>query len=117
MNTIYMARKDQALSEHIENTANFTKKFASVFGCENTGYTVGLLHDLGKYTRAFKDYLDRSLRGEHTTRGEVIHALQGAKYISETIKDSIIVDIIGNVIATHHNGLESFHLNIDRATV
>ena len=101
----YYARKDQTLSEHIEKTANLAKKFAAIFGCGNTAYWAGLLHDLGKYTSAFQDYLERSLRGENVTRGEVIHALQGARFAAEKIKDPLIADIIGNVIATHHNGL------------
>jgi len=102
---IYNARKDQTLSEHIKNTANLTKEFAKVFGCVNIGYTLGLLHDFGKYTQAYQDYLNRALRGEKATRGEVIHALQGAKYAVERVKDAVLTDIIGNVIASHHNGL------------
>jgi CRISPR-associated endonuclease/helicase Cas3 len=102
---IYRARKDQTLSEHIENTASLSKTFGSVFGCENLAYSAGRLHDMGKYTLAFQDYLDRSLRGEKVTRGEVIHALQGAKFAAEIIKDSVVADIIGNVVATHHGGL------------
>lgn len=99
------ARENQELSEHLDHTANLAKKFADVFGCGNTAYLAGLLHDLGKYTPAFQDYLERSLRGEDVTRGEVIHALQGAKYTAEGIEDPVIADIIGNVIATHHSGL------------
>jgi len=102
---IYYARKDQVLSEHLENTANLTREFANVFGCSATGYAIGLLHDFGKYTRAYKDYLHRALQGEKVTRGEVIHALQGAKYAAEKINDAVIADIVGNAIASHHNSL------------
>jgi CRISPR-associated endonuclease/helicase Cas3 len=102
---IYRARENQTLSEHIVNTANLAKEFAGVFDCKNLAYSAGLLHDLGKYTLAFQDYLDRSLRGEKVTRGEVIHALQGAKYAATKVNDPVVADILGNVIATHHNGL------------
>ena len=102
---IFRARKNQALSEHIENTASLSKIFGSVFGCENLAFSAGQLHDLGKYTLAFQDYLERSLKGEKVTRGEVIHALQGAKYAAEAIKDTIVADIVGNVVASHHGGL------------
>ena len=101
----YYARKNQTLSEHITNTADLAENFAGVFGCGNTAYLAGLLHDFGKYTQAFQDYLERSLRGEDVTRGEVIHALQGAKFVTEKIKNPVIADIIGNIIATHHGGL------------
>jgi CRISPR-associated endonuclease/helicase Cas3 len=102
---IYYAREDQELPHHLTKTAELAKAFARVFGFENTAYLAGLLHDLGKYTYAFQDYLRRSLQGEDITRGEVIHALQGAKFAAERIKDTVIADIIGNVISTHHNGL------------
>jgi len=102
---MYYARENQTLSQHIENTANLTKEFASVFGCANTGYIVGLLHDFGKYTQAFQEYFNRVLLGKKAVRGEVIHALQGAKYVAEKVKDNVLADIIGNVIACHHNGL------------
>ncbi len=102
---IYYARKNQALFEHITNTANLSKAFSTVFGFENTAYLAGLLHDFGKYTQTFQDYLERSLRGENVTRGEVIHAIQGAKFALERIKDPVVADIIGNVIATHHGRL------------
>jgi CRISPR-associated endonuclease/helicase Cas3 len=60
----YRARENQLLSEHLANTVTLAKKFAGAFGCEILAYTSGLLHDLGKYTLAFQDYLDRSLRGK-----------------------------------------------------
>ena len=101
----YYARENQELLDHLTATADLAKVFASAYGCGNTGYWAGLLHDLGKYTDAFQNYLKRSLGGETVTRGEVIHALQGAKYVKKTINDSIIADIIGNVIASHHGGL------------
>ncbi len=101
----YYARKNQKLSDHLEETANLAEKFSGVFGCACLGYTVGVLHDLGKYTLAFQDYLKSSIRGEDVTRGSVIHALQGAKFIENTIKDFVISDITGNVIASHHGGL------------
>jgi len=102
---IYYARETQKLLNHLSETAELTKEFASVFGCENTAYWAGMLHDLGKYTYAFQDYLKRALNGEKVSRGEVIHALQGAKFVEEKIKDPVIADMVGNIIATHHGGL------------
>ncbi|MBN1128183.1 MAG: CRISPR-associated helicase Cas3' [Chitinispirillaceae bacterium] len=102
---LYRARKNQTLAEHLTNTANLSKMFAGVFGCEKIAHAIGLLHDLGKYSMAFQDYLNRSLKGEKVIRGEIIHALQGAKFAAENISDAVVADIVGNVIATHHSGL------------
>ncbi len=95
----------QPLEEHLQEVAKLAKEFAGVFGCGNTAYLSGLLHDLGKYTHVFQDYLERSFWGKDVTRGEVIHALQGAKFTENEIDDYLLADIIGNVIATHHGGL------------
>jgi len=101
----YRARKNQNLIDHISNTTSIAEAFASAFACRQTASAIGMSHDLGKFTKAFQDYLDRSLRGEKVVRGEVIHALQGARYISEAIGDPIVSDIAGNIIASHHGGL------------
>jgi len=102
---MYYARENQELQDHLKETANLAMAFASVYGCGKISYQAGLLHDLGKYTHAFQDYLKRSIRGEDVTRGEVIHSLQGAKFAVREIDDFLLSDIIGNVIATHHGGL------------
>ncbi|MBP7738194.1 MAG: CRISPR-associated helicase Cas3' [Spirochaetes bacterium] len=95
----------QLLEKHLSEVAQLSSKFAKNFGAEKCGWLAGLLHDLGKYTNEFQDYLERSQRGEKVKRGKVIHALQGAKYIEKEINDHVIADIIGNVISSHHGGL------------
>ncbi|MBU3982135.1 MAG: CRISPR-associated endonuclease Cas3'' [Proteobacteria bacterium] len=98
---IYYARENQRLLDHLSETADLAKIFTRVFGCENLAYWSGLLHDLGKYTHMFQDYLKRSLAGEDVRRGEVIHALQGAKCAKEKINNHLISDIIGNIRHIH----------------
>lgn len=95
----------QLLEDHLSEVAQLSSTFTKNFGAEKCGWLSGLLHDLGKYTKEFQDYLERSQRGEKVKRGEVIHALQGAKYVEIKITDHVISDIIGNVIASHHGGL------------
>jgi CRISPR-associated endonuclease/helicase Cas3 len=101
----YLARKDQAVADHLKEVSLLAKKFGETFHAENIAYVVGLLHDFGKYTQAFQDYLKDGIEGEKVRRGEVIHALQGAKYILETIKEPLVAEIIANIIGTHHGGL------------
>jgi len=95
----------QSLEDHLLEVAQLSSKFAKIYGVEKCGWVAGLLHDLGKYTKEFQNYLERSQRGERAKRGEVVHALQGAKYVEEKITDNVTSDIIGNVIASHHGGL------------
>ncbi|GHS88669.1 CRISPR-associated helicase/endonuclease Cas3 [Campylobacterota bacterium] len=76
-----------------------------MFGAELLTYVAGLLHDFGKYTQEFQDYLRKSIRGEKVHRGEVIHSRQGAKFVLEMINEPLVAEIIANVIAAHHGGL------------
>jgi CRISPR-associated endonuclease/helicase Cas3 len=101
----FYARENQLLSEHLTVVSVLSQLFAGKFGFGNIGSLVGLLHDQGKYTGAFQNYLQRSLNGEDVRRGEVIHALQGAKFVDESISDQLISDVLGNVISSHHSGL------------
>ena len=43
----------QPLLEHLQGTAALAGRFASAFGAEDYGYTTGLLHDIGKYSKEF----------------------------------------------------------------
>ena len=105
----YYARPGQHLVVHLSGAERIGRLFGTVFGFGYTAFITCRLHDLGKYTIAFLDYLQRSVSGKKATRGEVIHALQGAKYALESIKkfntSNITSDIVGNVIASHHGGL------------
>lgn len=95
----------QKLDKHLLEVSQLTSKFAKIFGADEFGRVAGLLHDFGKYTKAFQDYLENNKKYEKIRRGKIIHSLQGAKYIKNIINDYIIADIIGNVVASHHGGL------------
>lgn len=106
----YLARDNEFLCDHLKNVASLSKAFLEEFDAGNIGFLVGILHDFGKYTNAFQDYLRRSLNGEKGIRGEQIHAFQGAKFLLENIDESscvfiILRELLANVIEAHHSGL------------
>ena len=64
--------RSQPLRDHLQNTAELAAGFAAPFGAEGPAYLAGLLHDVGKYSRAFQ----RRLRGaqervDHSTAGAI----------------------------------------------
>lgn len=64
--------REQALSEHLRNTAEMAGEFASCFDCHDWGYACGLMHDIGKYSAEFQ----KRIRGaehhvDHSTAGAV----------------------------------------------
>lgn len=103
----FLARDNEKLKEHLENVAKLSSAFLKKFNAENIGYLIGILHDFGKYTDEFQDYLIRSLESKDTIRGEQIHAFQGAKFLNEEMRslNSILKEILMNIIEAHHAGL------------
>ena len=49
--------KWQLLDEHSKNVALKASDFAKIFSAEIWAYNIGLLHDLGKASKAFQNYL------------------------------------------------------------
>lgn len=102
------ARKDeygnyQALSDHLNNVANLSVSFAKRY--HNLAKLSGVLHDVGKATKQFQDYLSAA----NSIRGSVVHSLQGAFYISENShvkqSESFFQELLELIIAGHHGGL------------
>ena len=101
----YWARPNEELKDHLGHVSEMAGAFASVFGGVQFAHTCAILHDLGKYSDAFQDYMERIINNEPAKRGETIHALQGALYALEHIKGMGIADIVVNIVASHHGEL------------
>ena len=106
---VALAREGQSLLSHLEGVASLAQRFAAPFGLGCIAYVCGVLHDLGKYSQAFKRYLRDALSGKAVTRGEVHHAWEGALVILREIGNDQatvgLADILANVVASHHGGL------------
>lgn len=70
----------QTVYAHLIGTAQRAGQCLRSVGLENTGYLAGLLHDMGKYTEEFQQYLEA---GDPGRRGSVIHTFQGCRYMME----------------------------------
>lgn len=98
-------KSEQSVEDHCIETATLASRYAQVAGLKKTAELSGLLHDMGKFTKAFNDYIhgDTSFR-----RGELDHSFAGARYLKETAlqtDDKNIhktASLIGRVILTHH---------------
>ena len=95
--------REQSVLSHLKGTAELAGGFASEFGCEDWGYYVGMLHDIGKYSEAFQ----RRLRGSAV---RVDHSTAGAKLSHEKTGEGtkmlrLAYAIASYCIAGHHAGL------------
>jgi CRISPR-associated endonuclease/helicase Cas3 len=111
---------EQCLFTHLYETAYLARKFASTIGLEEYGEIIGLLHDLGKATSEFSNYI-RSATGlidpdedEYVDfaekKGKIDHSSAGAQLIyrhfaGKGSKSSFVSQILSLVIASHHSGL------------
>jgi CRISPR-associated endonuclease Cas3-HD len=89
-------------------------------GLDGAGEVLGLLHDLGKYSQAFQDYLGSAVGlidqdaddfvDAKQLRGRIDHSTAGAQYIWRRLSQTgrlgqLSGEILALCIASHHSGL------------
>lgn len=95
----------QSVSEHSINAAKLAESFLGSVGLSSTGKLAGLLHDGGKLTQKFDDYINGI---SDARRGEIDHSYAGAKYlIYEILKEGGGIEkaaaaLIAHTIISHH---------------
>lgn len=92
----------QTVKEHLMGTASRAAEFARAFGGEEHAYLAGLLHDIGKYSKAFQRRLaGSSEQVDHSTAGAQV-ALQELQQLE-----------VAFAAAGHHGGLPDGGSRID----
>ena len=100
-----LARPGQPLCNHATNVALIASSFAEKFGLATILQSAGFLHDLGKSTPEFQEYLFDS----NAKRGSVEHSALGAKNASSNASDiPHIAELLANTIASHHGLLYDY---------
>ena len=96
----------QTVHEHLTQTARRASQCLQAVGLGRAAYLAGLLHDMGKYTADFQEYLSA---GEQGKRGSVIHTFQGCRYLMEHFhresnepQEIIGSELIAFAIGAHH---------------
>lgn len=94
----------QSVREHCRNTSILTENFLKDIGLGHIGKLVGLLHDAGKLTNSFDDYINGK---SGAARGSIDHSYAGAKYLTELcddndIKQKTALISMAHTIVSHH---------------
>jgi CRISPR-associated endonuclease/helicase Cas3 len=112
-------KEKQTLESHLKGVAELAGKFAEKIGLKEYGELIGLLHDVGKYSDEFQNYL-KSAQGlidpdedDYVNalglKGKIDHSTSGAIKIFESFsnndKEKLIAQILSTCIASHHSGL------------
>ncbi len=110
----------QSVNEHCRQTAKYASETLSTMNLRSTGYLVGLLHDMGKYTKIFADYIKKAARGEEVARGSVNHTFASVIFLMERyhIKSKIDIsmltcEILAFAAGSHHGEFDCVDLNRD----
>src|SRR3989338_6878214 len=108
------------LSQHLAEVSKITGEFASKVNMKEQGELLGLLHDIGKASQEFQqyiksaiglinsdedDYIDAAVK-----KGKVDHSTAGAQLIcrelSQNEKEALFtVQVLSMCLASHHSGL------------
>jgi CRISPR-associated endonuclease/helicase Cas3 len=94
----------QSLKDHLHQVARLAADNASTFQAGDWAHIVGLLHDLGKYSKEFQLRLNGS-------NARADHATAGAKLIVQHVSETMgahwgpMAKLMAYAIAGHHTGL------------
>ena len=99
----------QTVEEHCRGVSEIAAELLSDIGLEKTAYLAGMVHDLGKFSENFKNYIEKAADGEKVQRGSVNHTFAGVRFLLEKHSDEqlsgfsdIILEILAYAVGTHH---------------
>lgn len=99
----------QTVGEHCCNVARYTRETLMPLGLPSTGELAGLIHDAGKFCRAFSEYIYHAVRGEPVRRGSVNHTFAGVRLLLERYFDpagdpyhNMTCEILAFAVGSHH---------------
>ncbi|MCX7745465.1 MAG: CRISPR-associated helicase Cas3' [Clostridia bacterium] len=114
---------EQILWDHLIETASYSKEFAGKIGLGKYGEILGILHDLGKASKEFNNYIlsaygilkpgDDAYVDFVALKGKIDHSTAGAQYLYKNFinkleinqKTMLVIQILNLVIISHHTGL------------
>ena len=107
--------KEQPMGAHLLRVGNLMKEDAARIGLSSLAYLIGMLHDLGKCSKDFADYLDWCHKHpeDNSRKGTVDHSSAGGQFLMQRYGrrgDSALltVHIAALVIFSHHTGLMNY---------
>ncbi|NDI36004.1 CRISPR-associated helicase Cas3' [Chengkuizengella sediminis] len=114
----------QTVKEHLLEVKELAESFGAKIGVKHLAGLAGLLHDLGKYTDEFRNYILEAIKNLDAPpkKGSVDHSTAGGKLLYNLFHTDqkndqeidlllfkmIVAEIVGNAIISHHSYLQDF---------
>ena len=113
--------EEQSVEIHLRGVAKLSSDFAEKIGLPLHGEVLGLLHDLGKYSSAFQNYIssatgllnqdeDENYVDYRRLKGKIDHSTAGSQLIWQVLSQQgplgrIVGQVLALCLASHHSGL------------
>lgn len=114
--------KIQTVKDHLLEVRDLAESYGEKLGVRHLTGLAGVLHDLGKCTNEFREYILEAVNNPDAPprRGSVDHSTAGGKLLYEIFHTSekldphkgLLAEVVGNAIISHHSYLQDF-LNPD----
>lgn len=98
--------RTQSIREHLETVAAYAEGCLTGIGLGKTAYYCGIVHDLGKYTAQFEEYLKSN---GAMKRGSVNHTFAGVRMSLQLFHheppqslDDVACEILAYAVGAHH---------------
>ncbi|OGX78737.1 hypothetical protein A6395_10375 [Exiguobacterium sp. SH31] len=102
----------QSVRQHLLDAKCLAEQWGNPLGLSKVCGLAALLHDMGKYSDTFQDYIRRAVSGEKVRRGEVDHATAGGRLLFDKLKgkspNQLLGEIVSNAIISHHGNLHDY---------
>lgn len=116
-------KAEQSLEDHLKGVAALARVYADKIGLGDFGELIGLLHDVGKYSESFQNYIcsneglvDQDNDSDNTPfhkskKGKIDHSTSGAQILWREMSGStnpaqeISAQILALALSSHHSGL------------
>ncbi|MCC3378338.1 CRISPR-associated helicase Cas3' [Paenibacillus farraposensis] len=114
----------QTVAEHLLETQQLAEIYGDKIGIRHITGLAGMLHDLGKYTTKFQNYIRLAIQNPENPpkRGSVDHSTAGGKLLynlfhiqpqgafdqQDFMNKGLLAEVVGNVIISHHAYLQDF---------
>ena len=97
---------EQSVKEHLEGVGSLAAGFCADFVSSEYGAVLGQMHDIGKYSSEFQEYLLHGIG----FKGSVDHSSAGAQELYKLFKDNHneAYLLLSMCVAGHHGGLLNY---------
>lgn len=110
-------RVEQSVASHSLNVAAYAAQKLKGMNLRHTAYLAGLLHDMGKCTDQYQDYLRRAANHEDVKRGSVNHTFCGCIYLLKKYHsgrpqgmDTMACELLVYAMGSHHGQFDCVSL-------